>query len=197
MKKLFTTAAIVYLFYGCSNNNKQPATAPATIQKDTSTVSFFPVTAFLKGQETELDSMQITFLHIVTMNGKTDSVWEKKERTRTFLKPFFAEEITETNLIALFKSTKFNDQTLNAVTFTYDPVKPLPDSLSLRHWDLYIDPETGKVIKLYIVREIDKGGITLQLTWQTGKWAKIVTLTNDPGGNTKLVREDKLIWKFE
>jgi hypothetical protein len=189
---------LTFILASCSGNNQTETTA-ITPEEDTTKVSFFPVTSFLKGQAAELDSMQITFLHTVTVNNKTDSVWEKRGNIRQILKPFFAEEINDSNLVAYFKPTKFFDQTINAVTFTYNPVKPLPDSLTLRHWDLYINPETGKVTKVYMIREVSDGGkrITLQQTWQAGKWAKLVTLSHEGGDSVKLVREDKLTWNFE
>ena len=189
---------LAFTLANCGGNN-QTGTEAARQEEDTTKVSFFPVTSFLKGQAAELDSMQITFLHTVTINNKTDSVWEKRENIGQILKPFFAEEINDSNLVAYFKPTKFFDQTINAVTFTYDPIKPLPDSLTLRHWDLYINPETGKVTKLYMIREMSGAGkkITLQQTWQTGKWAKLVTLSHESGDSIKLVREDKLTWNFE
>jgi hypothetical protein len=200
MKFFFAAILITCLFSFCSDNNKQAAVVTTdNTGKDSTPVSFFPVTSFLEGQMAELDSLQITFLHIITVKEKTDSVWERRENIRPLLKPFLAEKIDTGNLTSLFKVTKFNDQTINAITFTYEPVKPLPDSVSLRHWDLYINPETGKVSKVYILREVNEAGkkYTQQLTWQTGKWAKINTLSDNVNGITEVVKEDKVVWRFD
>ncbi|MFT3681779.1 MAG: hypothetical protein QM791_16020 [Ferruginibacter sp.] len=198
MTKIFLAVSMIVFFAACSGNSSTPAAEQnesASEEKDT---SFFPVTNFLKGQMSEVDSLQVNFLHTITINGKTDSVWEKQAFAKPFLQPFFAEEINEKNRLALFKSSKFQDQTINTVTFTYDPVKPLPDSVNLRHWDLYINPETGKVIKIYMVRQMNDGGknYTQQLTWKAGESAGINTLLNNPDGSVTLLKEEKLIWRF-
>ena len=45
------------------------------------------------------------------------------------------------------------DQTINAVTFSYDPKTRLPDSIKLNHWDIYIDPQKNTVQRIYMVKE--------------------------------------------
>ena len=201
MKKIFFSTIIILSIAGCSSstNKKIPAppTPPSTVnelKKD----SFFPVTSFLKGQMIVLDSLPITPLHTITINNKTDSIWIKKKELTSFLANFLSFEINETNLIKYFKESSFKDQTLNAITFTYDPVTTLPDSILLRHWDIYIDPESGKIIKVYIVKQLKEkeGIVTQQLTWKTNNWATITTLQNSPNGNTQLLKEDKFIWNF-
>ena len=183
---------------GCttSTNNKTPAIT--TIVNETKKDSFFPVTSFLKGQMITLDSLPVTPLHTITINHKTDSLWLKKKQLIPLLNGFLSPEIKETNLIKYFKETSFNDQTLNAITFTYDPVSLLPDTLPLRHWDIYIDPESGKILKVYLVKKFKEKEniITQQLTWKTNKWATITTLLNKPNGDTQLLKEEKFIWNF-
>lgn len=188
--------AAVFFLISCNSN--KTGTENTTVD-DTTQVSFFPVTDFLKGQAAQLDSLQTSILYTTSVNGKTDSVWEKRENIRRLLQPFFAVQINENNLTGLFKSSKFHDQTINAVTFTYDPIKPLPDTFTLRHWDLYINPETGKINKVYMLRAITENGKNLiqQLTWQTDKWAKIVTLPGNPADSALGIKEEQLTWHFD
>ena len=117
---------------------------------------------------------------------------------KPLLQPFLSPQISETNLIGFFKQTKFNDQTLNSITFTYDPVKILPDSISLRHWDVYVDPEKGNVTKVYIVKQekIRSETYTYQLIWKTNQWAKITTILNKSDGNDVVIKEEQFIWDF-
>jgi hypothetical protein len=114
------------------------------------------------------------------------------------LQPFISQEITEDNLTSLFKQTKFNDQTVEAITFTYDPIASLPDSITIKHWDVYVHPETGKVKKVYLLKQLIKNEkkYTQQLTWQTDKWAKIVTILNKADGSSEIESETKWIWDF-
>ena len=101
-------------------------------------------------------------------------------------------------LLHFLKQTKFNDQTVEAITFTYEPIILLPDSITIRHWDVYIQPETGKVKKVYLLKRLNIDGkkYTEQLTWQTDKWAKIVTILNKPDGSSEVESEIKLVWDF-
>ena len=160
--------------------------------------SFFPVTSYIKGQMLILDSMPVTPLLITTVKGKSDSAWLTKEKLKLFLQPFLNPVIGETNLMGFFKETRFNDQTLHAITFTYDPPGKLPDSMSIRHWDVYVDPDKGIVTKVYIVKQLKERDqqLTRQLTWQTDKYAKITTLRNKQDGGLELLKEELCVWDF-
>ena len=146
-----------------------------------------------------LDSLPVTPLQITTIKDRKDSVWLTKEKLRQVLQPFLKTDIRETNLIQYFKETRFNDQTINAITFIYEPSQPLPDSMSLRNWTVYVDPEKGLVTKIYIVKQLRSYGklITQQLTWQTNKFAKISSIVNKPDGSLELLKEEEFIWNFQ
>ena len=195
MKKMILYSLAALFLYSCSGKTKQAEQA-ATIND--STIEFFPVTSFLNGQMMALDSSPVTVLRIVTIKGKSDSFWIKKETVPPLLEDFFTQEINTTNLTRFFKESKFNDQGLDAITFTYEPRPPLPDSISLKHWDVYVKLQTGKVKRVYMVRQVKQGAemFTLQLTWVTDKWAKIVTILNKPTGESELVKEEQFVWGF-
>jgi hypothetical protein len=159
--------------------------------------SFLPVTNIIRGQLTELDSLQVAPLKIITFEGKTDSTWIKREDIRKFAIPFLTPEIDTANLRTLFNVKSFLDQTINAFTFSYDPSGPLPDTMQLRRWDVYVDPQSQTIRLIYLVKEEKKDGKaqTIQLTWKLGSWAKISTIP-DGTNDLKLVKEEKLIWNF-
>ena len=199
MKKYCIAAIIVCLLYGCASHSDQASTSAVEPPAEKVIAdSFFPVTSFIRGQIMVLDSLPITPLKITTVQQKSDSAWLAKKEVQPLLQPFISPVIAETNLTSYFKETKFNDQTLNAITFTYDPIGNPPDSIQLRHWDVYVDPEKGIVTKVYIVKNIRENNqsYTQQLTWQTGKMAKISTILNKPGGDMQLIKEVVLLWKF-
>jgi len=205
MKKLLILASLIAFIAGC-NNNSTNTTTPAntdTTQVDSSQekpTTFFPVTDFLRGQLLALDSMPFTPLLYTTINGETDSAWLKKEQLKTFFAPFFTITIDSLNLLTYFKETKFNDQTVNAITLMYEPAKQLPDSMQLRKWNVYIDPITGKVRSLYIEKQYKDRNLsngqsyTQQLFWTTDKSAKIITILNQPDGTSTVLKEEKIIW---
>lgn len=199
MKKNLFCIAILCIVFSCNNKTEEAnIVADTKPEADSTKVTFFPVTSFLKGQLLVLDSLPVTVLQIKTVGKKSDSTWLKKENVRPVLQPFISQEIGADNLTAFFKQTKFNDQTVEAITFTYEPLAALPDSITLRHWDVYIQPETGKVKKVYLLKRlnIDGKNYTEQLTWQTDKWAKIVTILNKPDGSSEVESETKLVWDF-
>lgn len=192
---IFCSAA---LLFSCSGKKDNSAPGTDGNSTDSSTISgrqelsFFPVTSFLQGQLNSLDSLQVTVLQINSTNGKADSTWISKEKVKPLLQAFVTDRIDKENLVSLFNESKFNDQTTEAITFTYTPKNTLPDSVSIRHWDVYVDPEKGIIKRVYIVKQAKQAGgaIMQQLTWQTNKSAKIVTI----GADGKIQSELKWIW---
>jgi hypothetical protein len=201
MKKLFFSI-LIFILISCNNNTENTTSATTAVSapaiNEAKKDSFFPVTSFIRGQFRSFDSLLVTPLHTTVVNDKTDSVWIKQNALIPLLKDFLSPEIKETNLTSFFKEASFNDQTINAVTFTYDPSATLPDSISLRHWDVYIDPESGGISKIYLVKQLKgkDGNITQQLTWKTNKWAGINTILNKPDGSSVLLKAEKFIWNF-
>lgn len=203
MKKLPFVCYLCIVFASCSGNqNKEASTgnpaATGTEKNDSVKHSFFPVTSFIKGQLNAFDSLPVTILQVTTINKQADSVWLSRSQVKPLLQPFTLDLIDKENLLTYFKESTFNDQSTESITFTYDPISVLPDSISLRHWDVYVDPDKGTIKRIYIVKELGAGGDsshTQQLTWQTNKWAKIVTIRNKPGAST-LQSEVKWIWDF-
>jgi hypothetical protein len=202
MKKYIFYTILVLTLTHCTSKNKtvnnQINTDTVATESNQAVKGFFPITSFLKGQLITLDSLPITLMHTITINKKTDTIWLKKQEIRPLLQPFISDEITATNMAPFFTETKFKDETINAITYTYRPTNTLPDSIALRHWDMYINPETGSIQKIYLVKEkIDKDKTyTFQLIWQTNKWAKITTLLKNKNGLNEVVKEEKITWAF-
>lgn len=157
--------------------------------------SFFPVTDFLKGQVAEIKKDGINPLKITKVNEKLDSIWLKMEELDNEFAPFLTPEIDSANLAGLFTEKKFLDQTIDAFTFTYDPIKILPDSFFLQRWDVYIDPKSNTVKRVYMVKK-SPDQKTIQLTWQTNKNCRIISIANDLKGNDFVEKEVTIKWDF-
>ncbi|MBK8710907.1 MAG: hypothetical protein IPL97_03330 [Niastella sp.] len=186
----------VLFLISCRDTQKPTAGKQISeINADTTSTNFFPVTPYLKGQLHELKSLSLSPIRIITHDKKEDSTWLKLDVLENELSPFFSFNIDSANLKPWFEQKSFLDQTLNAFTFTYDPVKPLPDSISVRHYDVYVNPENNRVTRIYIVLKTP-GNKEQQLTWQTGKWAKIITLHTAQDGNTTIESDKKIIWDY-
>jgi hypothetical protein len=188
--------AVALLFVSCrsheTKNDQQITTADSSTEK-TETPRFFPVTDYLKGQVYEIKNGGLNPIKIITEHSHTDSGWLKMEDLYSEVTDFFTPEIDSANLISLFSEKKFLDQTLNSITFTYDPVKILPDSFALQHWDVYVDPNSGKVTRIYLVKKLPQKKIQ-QLTWLTGKSCNIKTIVEDTTGRPVIEKEMTIKW---
>ncbi|MEO9003831.1 MAG: hypothetical protein ABI288_03795 [Ginsengibacter sp.] len=198
MQKLLPFILIGFAFFLNSCHSKKNNVEDS--KNDSSELaSIFPVTDFLKGQLRMIDSMQTTPLKLIISNGKTDSMWLKREDIRTDATTFLQPVIDSITMSPLFSEKSFLDQTINAFTFSYDPKVRLPDSLHLTHWDVYINPQSREVQRIYLVKETNESNnhIITQLTWATDGWYSIRTITQSPGKNEPDVKEEKMIWSFD
>lgn len=200
MKPVFTILITCAIFVGCnhaSTSNEQDNKGSIAEKPMTSTVhrNFFPVTDFIKGQLTEIRNKGINPVKIVMHGSRPDSSWVKIEDMEKEAGSFLTPVIDSVNLVDFFAEKSFLDQTINAFTFTYDPVKPLPDSFSLQRWDVYIDPESSKVTRIYMVKKLP-GKKIQQLTWRAGKSCKMITLTEKPDGSPLVESDVMLNWDF-
>ncbi|MEO7524617.1 MAG: hypothetical protein ABIT58_11015 [Ferruginibacter sp.] len=176
------------------NEQRKISSVDSNVQKIKS-LSYFPVTNFIKGQIYEIrnGNSGVNPFKIIKTPGHTDSGWMKVESIDAYVADFLSVEIDSTNLTSVFTETKFMDQTLDAITFTYDPIKPLPDSAALRHWDIYINPNTGLVKSIYIVKKLP-GNKIQQLNWVAGKSCNIKTIFEDSVGKPNIEKEITIKW---
>jgi hypothetical protein len=172
-------------------------TSKKSIQTERQKNNFFPVTQYLLAQVNELDTLPVTPLKIITIHQRTDSQWIKKEEIRSFVLPFLTPVIDSVSLHNYFSQRSFLDQTINAFTFSYDPITELPDTLQVKRWDIYVDPNTGNITRIYIVKQVnnDTTSHTLQLTWKSGYYCQVTTIT-EKNGTAPEIKQEKLIWNF-
>lgn len=177
------------LLFSCNSSTPEPTGPPVQ-------PNFFPVTFYLEQEWKQLDSLDLNPLHVSTKDGKSDSSWINTSTLKALLQPFLTQRIdASSTLNNQFTETSFQDETIQAITFSYDPRPNLPDSQQLRHWDVYLDPETGKLKQVYLIKRFTDNGVTYvqQLTWKCHQWAKIVLFREQAEGNV-LLQEDKFQW---
>jgi hypothetical protein len=192
MTRYFLIATILFL-NACNNNEEK--TAPVIDTTAAEKPSFFPVTSYLKGQIHEIKEKGITPIKYTTINNHTDSVFVPFAELNEALKEFLHPEIDSANLTPFFTESKFLDQSINAFTFTYEPKPQVPDSITLTHWDVYIEPEISKVKRIYLVKKAGQNK-TLQLTWQSNQWCKTTTIVTNLNGTTAVEKEEKISWVY-
>ena len=194
MKLLIICMIGVTMACSCSTKKKAPVDSDIVFkqpEKTDSSKNFFPVTNFIKGQSYTILNGNVNPLLISEKNGKADSTWLKMEEVETILKPFLTPVVDTQNVKHLYTESSFLDESINAFTFSYDASSVLPDSISLRHWDVYVNPESNEVQRIYLVKSAPDGN-QLLLTWQADKkWCSII-LTN----KTQVLETKKLTWTF-
>lgn len=181
----------------CGGNDKTTPAKPVAITDTTAPKPqrFFPVTGFLRGDLAAIKQKGVNPVKITVVGQKIDSAWLTLEQLPAELSEFLQPVIDSTNLIDFYKETSFQDQTINTFTFTYEPRGPLPDSLTLRRWDVYVDADNQTVKKVYLVKQITTDGKpkTLQLTWEAGKRCKMLTLNPE---TSTVEKEVTILWDF-
>lgn len=183
------------LLNSCTTNEKKtPQTANSILTDSLAKQRFFPVTTYIKGQLYSIKEKGLNPIQYIIEGNKKDSSWLKIEDLPSAINEFITPEIDSTNLIQLFIEKKFVDQSLDAVTLTYEPIKKLPDSLSLSSWTVYIEPETGNVKRIYLVKT--KATKTIQLTWNSDANCKMVYLTSNADGSFVVDKEVKINWDY-
>lgn len=187
---------VLFLFAVLScNRNSRETKQVKIITEDSSqmNLNFFPVTTYIQGQLLDLKNKGINPLMYTTVGNKKDSVWLKVEDVPTAIAPFLNPVIDSANLKNLFKETRFLDQTLNAYTFTYDPIGKLPVNFELQHWDVYIDPETNRVTRIYILKK-EKNGTIVQLTWLSDQSCHMVWIKDN--GKPLIEKDIQINWRI-
>ena len=193
MHKSIFTCFILILSISCNTKNEK-GPIPA---EDKNNISVIPITEFLKGQLKEIENSPVTPVKITIEDGKVDSIWVTRDSIRTFAGPFLTPEIDSASLSSYFEGTSFFDQSVNAVTLTYEANSKIPEGINLRHMDIYIRPEQNEITRVYMVKEIPmtNGSKTLQLTWNPGKNCSKLTIIEENGKEPR-VKEENIIWGF-
>ena len=196
--KLYLFVVSLFLLAACHSKKDTPApavpmAAPVPDAGDTAG-NFFPVTEYLKGQIAELRKNGITPVDRITIKNHTDSSWLNTDaKVQEAFAGFLTPVIDTANLKNIFSEKKFRDETLNAFTFTYDPANAAADSFAFRHWDVYVNTDNNNVKRIYLVKQAP-GGRMLQMTWQSGKWCRIITL--NPAGD-EIEKEENISLTYD
>lgn len=177
----------------CSCNNTQK-NKTAKIQSSEENEVFFPVTEFLKGQIAEIKDKGITPLRYFIKRDKIDSSWLNMSELNQNFADFLLPEIDSVKLSSLYNAKRFYDQTLNEITLTYEAKQSDYNKQVWMGWNVYINPETGKVDRIYLMKRINEKQ-TAQLTWIPYKNCKLLNLFDD-GDTIYVENEIKTKWDY-
>lgn len=166
------------IFISCHQESNTAVENTALTDEDTSAEapSFFPLGNFIKGQIVDIKNSGINPIKISTVNNHPDTSWINVESFEKVFGEFYTPFIDSSSLQQFFKENKFFDQTLNAITLTYSSIGKVPDNIPWKYWNIYIEPETNKITRIFMVKALDSNK-TRQLTWIPGVSAKAVTIS--------------------
>lgn len=196
MKQLAGIILFALLLHSCGNRQAKentPATKPA---EEKEKPVFFPVTNFIEGQIYELKTVVgvTPMLFDRTPGRQPDSSWLKVEEFDKTFAPFLEPRIDSAGMSACFTEKSFMDETIGLVTMTYERKNDCPDSVSIREWTVYIDPETDKVKRIYIVRQ--RADTSFRLTWVPGKYAQFIEINEKEHPSQPILKDVSIKWSF-
>jgi hypothetical protein len=156
--------------------------------------AFFPVTDYIKGEINNIKSSGKNPIKYFYKNGRIlDSIWIEVESFESEFSEFINPTIDSLNDAEYYHESNFFDNTINAFTLSYDLKGKIPrDSTFWTHWDIYINPETNLVSRIYLVKQVDKT-TNKQLTWLPYKSCKIITIKNQDSV-TSIENEISIKW---
>ncbi len=194
MRRALFFLSAVFTFSAC--NSKKEDSVPAKVEThEADAANFFPVTSFIKGEIANIKNIGITPVRKTLKEGRVlDSAFVKPEDYNTAFADFLSPVIDSANVKGMFTETKFKDETLDAFTFTYDPAGSSTNAFPFLHWDVYVDPESGKVKRVYLIKKAG-GDKQLQLTWKSGKSCSIITVNT--GANGGIEKQETISWNYD
>lgn len=197
MKHLLSIGWLALLLFSCQpKQSETKAPDAATPSADSLPPSFFPVTAFIRGQLFEIKQSGINPIRYTkNETGKTDSSWIKVEALETELNECLHPVIDSTNMVPYFTEKSFMDETLGLFTITYDRKQvSIPDSITWRTWNVYIDPETNEVAKIFLVKTLPQS--LLQITWKANQECMLKEIDRNEKATRPILKDITYRWKY-
>lgn len=144
---------------------------------------------FLQNQIGRLDSGSLTLY--TTHNGKEDSAHIPPSDVKSMTAPFLSA-LSNLSGDSLYKKATIPDSANHRLVVSY---QALSDSTPLNMVDLYIDPDTKSIRKMYLQyvdRQADSS-VSKQLIWETDKSFTLIT-TIDKNEYTSDLLQQKVVW---
>lgn len=143
---------------------------------------------FLRDQVGRLDTGNLTLYS--THNGKEDSVHIRASDVKSMTAPFLSA--LSTLATGRYKEATIPDSANHRLVVSY---QALSDSTPLNMIDLYIDPDTKSIRKMYLqyVDRQEDSSVGKQLIWETDKSFTLIT-TIDKNEYTSDLLQQKVVW---
>lgn len=200
MKNYFLIGLTALNLLACNADDKTVNTDSvvnpyADMDTATEAPSFFPVTNYILGQIEVVKKEHPQIKYYQVNDAHTDSMIIDSKKFDFLINEFKLPVIDSLHYSVFFTEKKFNDESIGLTTFTYDPSEPLPDSIPWKRWDVYIDPESAMVKRVYLIKELSPKKI-LQLTWLPERECRIVMIDQSSDGSKVKIGEKVFKWTY-
>lgn len=183
------------VFLGCDSSESIKKSNSQANKTPENKSGFFELTEFFYGNIIDVSSKNLLVTRKKTKDDdvQVENIKNDTSSLRASLIDFFDPVIDSNNVVNAYNETRFIDETINAVTISCELKLPLNKYPYWLSWNIYIDPETGKIKKVYLIKQISKEQ-TQQLTWNSNHGCQIRNFFADSSGNKKLMYETEYIW---
>jgi len=193
---LILVVALAFAYCGARQEKARAGNVDsvAIASTDTATKAYFPVSDFLRGEISAVDSLPVGILKYTTRGKKTDSAYIKPEEFHQLANQFISDDLSSPRFERSFAETSFFDRTTNSSTFLYTAKD---SALKVQRVDVI--SATGDVydkIKSIYVETTDRQGATLivkKMYWKPERNFQISTLVTGPSGIPQ-VDLVKVVW---
>lgn len=195
--RLLPGICLLFLFTACNQKSEQTAQSSDVWNDlpDTTTEapSFFPVSGYILGQLNNMKSTGGSLKKIMSKTATADTSSASLQELMDSLEVLIQHPIDSIKLGAFFKERKFNDQSIGSITLSYERLPEAPDSIPWKNWDVYLDPETGEVKRIFLVHQVDVW-TKQQITWIPGRSCRLVIIQEKLDCNKPEVRQITYQW---
>lgn len=182
MQKLLSLAITFFLLALTSCTNKEAKEK----------ANFMDVAGYLKGQLAYLDTVPLALLKTTLRDTiYTDSVFIQKNQLLSLVTPYLSSQLEKGSFENSFEETSFADATINTITLTYNA---LDKNLPIQRIDVYVNPETEQIKRIYLVRQEQKKdtSVSQQLIWRHNAGCTLITTSQTK--QQELIRNEKISW---
>ena len=198
MKSLIRYIPVLLFFVSCSrpgDTSGKKAQQAADSSGQSEKLVFFPVTTFLEGQIYDIKQKGVNPVRTIKQaGGQSDSTWLPVETLNTAFAEFLKPRIDSVSMVPWFSEKTFLDETIGLITMTYERKPACPDSIDLKEWTVYIDPETDRVKRIYMVKQ--RGAVMLQLTWLSGQYSRLLEIDESRKNGSPITKDETIHWSF-
>ncbi len=155
--------------------------------------SFFPVSNFILGQLQEIKTAGLALNKTIIHGKNIETKPATYQELMDSLNVLILHPIDSVQLGHAFIERKFDDQTIGSITMSYERSKLAADSIPWKNWDIYLDPETGSVKRIYLVEQ-QEWLTRRQITWIPGRSCKLVVIREKPDCLKPEIKEITYRW---